>query len=80
MSNVWATSRKVYKRCTLHYAEDGGGRQTTDNKIEPIWSAGPILPSSLIDLIEKTANEVEDVVEIEEQSLIDYKDDADDDK
>ena len=32
----------------------------TENKnLEPIWSCGPILPSGLIDVIEKTITEVE---------------------
>ena len=69
----------------MPYGAGQGLEKTEEGTIELIWSAGPILHSSLIDLIEKTANEVEDVVEIEEQSLIDYKelfndDDADDDK
>ena len=45
--------------------------------MEPVWSNGPILPPSLIDLLEKTAEEMED--EDEEEQEIDYDDLNDDD-
>ena len=41
--------------------------------MEPVWSCGPILPPSLIDLLEKTTEEVEEEEEEEEQDVeIDY--------
>ena len=39
--------------------------------MEPIWSCGSILPSALIDVIEKTTKEVEED-EHQEESEIDY--------
>ena len=35
------------------------------NLIEPIWSSGPILPSSLVDLIKETVAEIDCDEEIE---------------
>ena len=40
--------------------------------LEPVWSCGPILPLSLIDLLEKTAQEVAEDEEAEEEQEIDY--------
>ena len=34
-----------------------------------MWSCGPILPPSLVDLLEKTAEEMEDVADEEGQEI-----------
>ena len=55
----------------------GQGREKTEEGIlEPVWSCGPILLPSLIDLLEKTADEVEDE-EVDQD--IDYKELLNDD-
>ena len=56
-----------------------GWEKTEDNNLKPIWSCGPILPSALIDVIEKTIKEVEED-EHQEESEIDYDDYYSDDK
>ena len=38
-----------------------------------MWSCGPVLPPSLVDLLEKTAEEVADVGEQEKEQEIDYE-------
>ena len=43
-----------------------------------MWSCGPILPPSLIDLVEKTVEEVEE--EEEEEEEIDYDEVLNDDE
>ena len=53
--------------------------KTEDKNLKPIWSCGPILPSVLIDLIEKTIKEVEED-EHQEESEIDYDDYYSDDE
>ena len=52
------------------YDDFQGWESTEDNVLEPIWACGPILPPSLVDLLEATIQEVEnhndqDDVEIE---------------
>ena len=51
------------------YDQGQGWTKNQDGTVEPVWSYGPILPPSLIDLIQKTAQELDDVDEINE---IDY--------
>ncbi|XP_063959228.1 uncharacterized protein LOC135154916 [Lytechinus pictus] len=52
------------------YDPGQGWEKTKEGILQPIWSCGPILPPSLIDLLESTINEVEDDEEEEEE--IDY--------
>jgi len=59
------------------YDPKQGWEKTEEGILEPVWSNGPILPPSLIDLLEKTAEEMED--EDEEEQEIDYDDLNDDD-
>ena len=47
--------------------------KTEKNNLKPIWSCRPILPSALIDVIEKTIKEVEKD-EHQEENEIDYDD------
>ena len=56
-----------------------GWEKTEEGSLEPVWSCGPILPSSLIDLLEKTAEEVEESEEEEEEQEIDYEELLNDD-
>lgn len=44
-----------------------------------MWSCGPVLPPSLIDLIEKTTEEVDECEEEEEEQEIDYEELLNDD-
>ena len=53
------------------YDPGQGWEKTEEGILEPVWSCGPILPPSLIDLLEKTAEEVEEGEE-EEEHEIDY--------
>ena len=43
--------------------------KTEEGVLEPVWSCGPILPPSLVDLLEKTAEEMEDVADEEGQEI-----------
>ena len=45
-----------------------------------MWSCGPVLPPSLIDLLEKTAEEAEEVGEEEEGQEVDYEELLSDDE
>ena len=36
------------------------GWEKTENGLEPIWSCRPILPLSLVDLVEKTVEEIDE--------------------
>ena len=38
-----------------------------------MWSCGPVLPTSLVDLLEKTAEEAKEVAKEEEEQEIDYE-------
>ena len=38
-----------------------GWEKTDEGALEPVWSCGPVLPTSLIGLIEKTAEEAKEV-------------------
>ena len=40
--------------------------------MEPTWACGPILQPSLVDLLEKTIQEVENQNEHEDEAEIDY--------
>jgi hypothetical protein len=56
-----------------------GWDKTEDGILEPVWSSGPILPPSLIDLIDKTVQEVEEEEgemehDIDYDELLDYDD------
>jgi len=51
------------------YDPGQGWQKTEEGLLEPVWSCGPILPLSLIDLLEKTA---EDVDEEGDEQDVDY--------
>lgn len=67
------------------YDKDCGWTKTDEGVIEPLWSNGPILPPSLVDLLVSTQTEVErsaDVDEVESDELdfddmLDYLNDDD---
>ncbi len=54
-----------------------GWEKNEDDVLEPIWSCGPILPPSLIDLLEKTTEDEE--CSFDEIQDIDYNDAYNDD-
>ncbi len=49
-----------------------GWEKTTEGILEPVWSCGPILPPSLIDLLETTVDELEEGEEGEIEEDIGY--------
>ena len=51
--------------------------KTEECILEPVWSCGPVLPTSLIDLLEKTVCDIED--NKEEEQEIDYDDNFNED-
>jgi len=55
------------------YDPGQGWEKTEEGVLEPLWSCGPVLLPSLIDLLEKTAEEVKEVAEEEEEQEIDYE-------
>ena len=57
------------------YDAGQGWEKTKEGILEPVWSCGPIVLPSLIDLLEKTADEVEDE-EVDQD--IDYEELLDD--
>ena len=60
------------------YDPEQGWKKTEEGILEPVWSYGPIIPPSLIDLVEKTVEEVEE--EEEEEEEIDYDEVLNDDE
>lgn len=58
------------------YDPDQGWQKTEEDSLEPVWSCGPVLPPSLIDLLEETTEEVEGNEEDKEDEFeeIDYDD------
>ena len=57
---------------------DKAGRRP-EGILEPMWSCGPLLPPSLIDLLEKTAEELEEDEEEEVEEEIYYNELLNDD-
>ena len=53
------------------HEDEQGWEKTDDGSLVPLWSWGPILPPSLVDLIPDTARELEDTDDDDEQD-IDY--------
>ena len=51
------------------YDPGQGWQKTEEGILEPVWSCGPVLPPSLIDLLEKT-NEQKDDGKAEEEELV----------
>ena len=48
--------------------DDGQGWEQTHKVIlEPVWTIGPILPPSLMDILEKTVEENEEKAAVEEE-------------
>ena len=61
------------------YDMDQGWQKVENGSLEPIWSRGPILPMSLIDLLDSTDWDLDD--EDEDDEYLDYEhifDDEDD--
>ena len=55
------------------YDPDQGLEKTAEGILELMWSCGPVLPTSIVDLLEKTAEEAAEVGEQEEGQEIDYE-------
>ena len=56
----------IYKRAYIPifwspkpYDPEQGWEKNYEGILEPIWSCGPVLPPSLIDLVEQTSEELE---------------------
>ena len=74
--HIWRVNHRLahYKRADQaifehpkpHDAEQGW-EKTEIGVLEPVWSCGPILPPSLIDLLEKAVAELEGNTEAEEE-------------
>ena len=62
-------AHKVIFWCPNPYESRQGWEKTEEGVLEPVWSCGPILPPSLVDLLEKTAEEMEDVADEEGQEI-----------
>jgi hypothetical protein len=65
------------------YDQDQGWEKVNDGVLEPVWSKGPILPLSLIDLLDSDwdlddENEDDDYIDYED--IFDDNDDDDDDE
>ena len=65
----------IYKRaatpifwCPKPYDPNQGWEKNEGGTLEPVWSCGPILPTSLIDLLEGTVEEM-DAEENEEEDI-----------
>ena len=62
------------------YDPGQGWEKTEEGILEPVWSRGPMVPPSLVDLLEKTADEAEEVGDEEEGQEIDYEELLSDDE
>lgn len=56
--------------CPKPYDLGQGWLKTEEGILEPVWSCGPILPPTLVDLLEETVEEEEN--EEEEEQELDY--------
>ncbi|KAL3066061.1 hypothetical protein OYC64_016078 [Pagothenia borchgrevinki] len=52
---------------------------STDGVLRPVWSCGPVLPTSLVDLLDTTEREQEDEEEEEEEEEFDSDDSIEND-
>jgi len=72
-----ANYKRAHKAIFLHPNRSlrswAGWKKTEEGVLEPVWSCGPVLPPSLIDLLEQTAEEAEKVAKEEEEQEIDYE-------
>ena len=66
--------------CPKPYDPGQGWEKNEKGILEPVWSCGPVLPASLVDLLEKTAEEAEEVGEQAEGQEIDYEELLSDDE
>jgi len=71
----------IYKRaatpifwCSKPHDPGKGWEKTEEGTLEPVWSYGPILPTSLTDLLEETVEEMDGDGEEDEEQEIDYED------
>ena len=62
------------------YDPGQGWEKTEEGILEPVWSCGSVLPPSLVDLLEKTAEEAVEVGEQEHGQEIDYEEILSDDE
>ena len=62
------------------YDPDQGSIKTEEGILAPVWSCGPVLSPSLIDFLEKTAEEAKEVGEEEEGQETDYEELLSDDE
>ena len=77
----------MYKRadqalvgCPKPFDIGQGWEKTDEGILEPVWSCGPILPPSLIDLLEETVQEIENHNEDEDEDDLDYEELFNDDE
>ena len=59
------------------FNENQGWVRTEERLIEPLWSRGPILPTSLVDLLERCTSGEEDDEETDADIEMDIDDDTD---
>ncbi|XP_073726232.1 macrophage mannose receptor 1-like [Misgurnus anguillicaudatus] len=71
----------IYKRaatpifwCLKPHDPGQGWEKTEEGTLEPVWSCGPILPTSLTGLLEETVEEMDGDGEDDEEQEIDYED------
>ena len=71
-----ANYKRVHKAIFLRpnpYGPGQGWEKTEESVLKPVWSCGPALPSFLIDLLEKTAEDAKEIAEEEEGQKVDYE-------
>ena len=74
----------IYKRADIPifwspkpYDPGQGWERNEEGVLEPVWSCGPVLPPSLIDLVEKTTDEMEQCDENDIDDEEQYSQDSD---
>lgn len=76
---IYKRADKPMFRCPKPYDRGQGWEKNEKGILEPLWSCGPILPPSLIDLLQKTVEEMEEDDDEEQEQEIDYDELLDDD-
>lgn len=69
-----ANYKRAHKSIFWHpnlYDPGQGWEKTEEGILEPVWSSGPVLPPSLVDLLQKTVEEAE--VEQDDGQEIDFE-------
>ena len=77
---IFKRADKPVYSCPNPFDPGQGWERNEAGILEPVWSCGPILPLSLINLLPKTVEEMEEAGAEEQEQEIDFDEVLDDDE